>query len=80
MTVQTERGSEFNSIQGQAVRKDTLNFDNFPSLDYICPQNHLVMQGRLKAHQSPQIVTIEAEYEGIVCSSNESLDENYGEW
>ena len=34
----------------------------------------------VETYQSPQIVTIETEYEGVVCSSNETLDENYGEW
>lgn len=43
--------------------------------------NHLIMQTKeLEIYQSPQIVTIETEYEGVVCSSNETLDENYGEW
>jgi hypothetical protein len=26
-------------------------------------------------YQSPQIVTIEVEYYGVICSSNESMDE-----
>ena len=34
----------------------------------------------LETYQSPQIVTIETEYEGVVCSSNEMLEENEGEW
>ena len=34
----------------------------------------------IEIYVSPQIVTIEALYEGVVCSSNESLDENYGDW
>lgn len=35
----------------------------------------------IEAYESPQIVTIETLlYEGVVCSSNESLDENSGEW
>lgn len=34
----------------------------------------------VETYQSPQIVTIETLYEGVVCSSNETLDENYGEW
>jgi hypothetical protein len=31
-------------------------------------------------YQSPQIVTIEVEYYGVICSSNESMDEIQGEW
>lgn len=33
-------------------------------------------------YQSPQVVTIEEayEYEGVLCSSNEVLDEIEGEW
>ena len=34
----------------------------------------------LETYQSPQIVTIETEYEGVVCSSNETLEETEGEW
>lgn len=34
----------------------------------------------IEVYESPQIVAIETLYEGVVCSSNESLDENYGEW
>ena len=43
--------------------------------------NLLIMQTKeVETYQSPQIVTIETLYEGVVCSSNETLDENYGEW
>ena len=34
----------------------------------------------IKEYQSPQVVTIETLYEGVVCSSNEMLEENEGEW
>ena len=34
----------------------------------------------LETYQSPQIVTIEIEYEGVVCYSNEGMDEIQGEW
>ena len=34
----------------------------------------------IEAYQSPQIVVIEALYEGVVCSSNEDMDEIEGEW
>ena len=34
----------------------------------------------IETYQSPQIVTAEALYEGVVCSSNELLEENEGEW
>ena len=34
----------------------------------------------IETYQSPQIVTVEALYEGGVCSSNEMLEENEGEW
>ena len=34
----------------------------------------------IEAYQSPQIVVIEALYEGVVCSSNEMLEEIEGEW
>lgn len=45
------------------------------------PSNHLIMQTKeLETYQSPQIVTIETEYEGVVCSSNETLEETEGEW
>ena len=33
-----------------------------------------------KIYQSHQTVTIETEYEGVICSSNETLEENEGEW
>lgn len=33
-----------------------------------------------EVYQSPEMVTVEALYEGIVCASNESLDETEGEW
>ena len=44
------------------------------------PQNHSLMNNELETYQSPQIVTIEIEYEGVVCYSNEGLDEIPGEW
>lgn len=31
-------------------------------------------------YQSPVIMIIDIAYEGVVCSSNEILDENEGEW
>lgn len=31
-------------------------------------------------YQLPDIVIIDIAYEGVVCSSNEILDENEGEW
>lgn len=34
----------------------------------------------IETYQSPQIVTVEALYEGVVCSSNEMLEETEGEW
>ena len=34
----------------------------------------------LETYQSPQIVNIETEYEGVVCYSNEGMDEIQGEW
>ena len=34
----------------------------------------------IETYQSPQIVTVETLYEGVVCSSNEMLEENEGEW
>ena len=44
------------------------------------PSNLLIMQTKeVETYQSPQIVTIETLYEGVVCSSYETLDENYGE-
>ncbi len=33
-----------------------------------------------EAYLPPQIVTIETLYEGVVCSSNEMLEETEGEW
>ena len=45
------------------------------------PSNLLIMQTKeVETYQSPQIVTIETLYEGVVCSSNETLDENYVDW
>ena len=44
------------------------------------PQNHSLMNNAHETYQSPQIVTIETEYEGVVCYSNEGLDEIPGEW
>ena len=64
-----------------SIRKIKKHLDYPPPINYLCPQNHSVMHTKeVETYQSPQIVTIETEYEGIVCSSNESLDENYGEW
>lgn len=34
----------------------------------------------IETYQSPQIVTVEVLYEGVVCSSNEGMDEILGEW
>jgi hypothetical protein len=31
-------------------------------------------------YQLPEVTVIDITYEGVVCSSNEILDENYGEW
>ena len=31
-------------------------------------------------YQLPEVTVIDIAYEGVVCSSNEILDENYGEW
>ena len=33
-----------------------------------------------ETYQSPQIVTVEARYEGVLCYSNEGMDEIQGEW
>ena len=33
-----------------------------------------------ETYQAPQIVTIDTLYEGVVCASNELLEENEGEW
>ena len=44
-------------------------------------KNRLIMQIKeVEVYKSPQIVTIETHYEGVVCSSNEMLEENEGEW
>ena len=34
----------------------------------------------IEVYQSPQIVTVETLYEGVICSSNELLEEIEGEW
>lgn len=34
----------------------------------------------IEVYQSPKIEITEALYEGIVCASNENLDETEGEW
>ena len=34
----------------------------------------------IETYQSPQIVTVETLYEGVVCASNEMLEEIEGEW
>ena len=34
----------------------------------------------IETYQSPRTVTIDALYEGGICSSNELLDETEGEW
>ena len=31
-------------------------------------------------YQSPEVTVIYTAYEGVICSSNEELDEYYGEW
>lgn len=31
-------------------------------------------------YKSPEIATVLVEYEGAICSSNELLEENEGEW
>ena len=50
-------------------------------LYYICSHNHpLMTTDGLETYQSPQIVTVEIEYEGVVCYSNEGMDEIQGEW
>ena len=33
-----------------------------------------------ETYQSPEVVTLETLYEGVVCSSNELLEEIEGEW
>ena len=58
-----------------------LTFKAKPHTIKHSPSNLLIMQTKeVETYQSPQIVTIETLYEGVVCSSNETLDENYGEW
>ena len=34
----------------------------------------------IETYESPKVVTIETQYEGVICSSNEMLDEIEGEW
>ena len=34
----------------------------------------------LNSYQSPQIMTIETEHEGVSCISNEGMNEIEGEW
>ena len=56
-------------------------FGKFPT--YIIFVYIIVITMRIngiEAYQSPQIVIIEARYEGVVCSSNEDMDEIEGEW
>lgn len=40
--------------------------------------NRLIME--TKVYTSPEIIYIETLFEGVLCSSNEPLGENQGQW
>lgn len=58
----------------------------FPSLtrdllSIFAVSNIITMKiNEIEVYQSPKIEITEALYEGIVCASNENLDETEGEW
>lgn len=48
---------------------------------YICRIiNTLMENGKINVYESPVIKVIDICLEGVLCRSNEHVDENYGEW
>lgn len=52
---------------------------NFYNFDFSGRRNYIINMED-KRYETPEIEVLEIDAEGVLCASNEILDENEGEW